>query len=426
MGKKREAAAGGNAAQELLNERKRRFIEGDRTLWIIFTVLLVISILVVYSSTAKMAYERSSSMTTTDSLRQQIMLVVMAIPTIFIFHKIDHKVFFRATPLLYYLFVILTVATYFIGSTTNGAARWIAIGPIQFQPSEGLKILTILMLARRMESRQDTINTINLLPTSWHLRDAKQKRILTENTIPLLGPVILSCAVILPAHTSSTVLIFIVSIVMLYIGRVRLGEIVKFTFVMGACGIVLLSALSLVGVGRGDTAGGRLSVWVNEWVGSGEVDASYELSDTQRAMIAIHNGGLVGEGAGHSTSRAVVIHPESDYAYAFFVSEYGLIMALILILLYLWIFFRSIEICRQCSRAFPALMSVGLGLLITCQALLHILVQVNFIPETGQTLPLISRGGTSLLFTTAAIGMILSVSRTNQLQRIENERNKTR
>ena len=282
------------------------------------------------------------------------------------------------------------------------------------------------MLARRMESRQDTINTINLLPTSWHLRDAKQKSILTENTIPLLGPVILSCAVILPAHTSSTVLIFIVSIVMLYIGRVRLGEIVKFAFVMGACGIVLLSALSLVGVGRGDTAGGRLSVWVNEWVGSGEVDASYELSDTQRAMIAIHNGGLVGEGAGHSTSRAVVIHPESDYAYAFFVSEYGLIMALILILLYLWIFFRSIEICRQCSRAFPALMSVGLGLLITCQALLHILVQVNFIPETGQTLPLISRGGTSLLFTTAAIGMILSVSRTNQLQRIENERNKTR
>lgn len=426
MTKKRDTAACGGAAQELLNERKRRFIEGDRTLWIIFTVLLVISILVVYSSTAKMAYERSSSMTTTDSLRQQIMLVVMAIPTIFIFHKVDHKVFFQATPILYYLFIVLTVATYIFGTTTNGAARWIAIGPIQFQPSEGLKILTILMLARRMESRQDNINTINLLPTSWRLRDKRQKQIITENTIPLLGPVILSCAVILPAHTSSTVLIFIVSVVMLYIGRVRLGEIVKFTLVMGTLGIILLSGLSLLDVGRGDTAGGRLSVWVDEWTGDGMVDASYDLSDTQRAMIAIHNGGLVGEGAGHSTSRAVVIHPESDYAYAFFISEYGLIIALILMLLYLWIFFRSIEICRQCTRAFPALMSVGLGLLITCQALLHILVQVNFIPETGQTLPLISRGGTSLLFTTAAIGMILSVSRTNQLQRIQNERNKTR
>lgn len=422
----RHSEEASKSAERLLNDAKRRFIEGDRTLWIIFTVLLVVSILVVYSSTAKMAYDRTSSITTTDSLRQQIMLVVMAIPTIFIVHKIDHKVFFHATPIFYFLFILLTVATYFMGTTTNGAARWIALGPIQFQPSEGLKIFTILMLARRMESRQNSINSINLLPTSWHLREAKQRKILRENTWPLLGPVIMSCAVILPAHTSSTVLIFLVSVIMLYIGRVRIGEIAKFVAIMCAVGIIGLSLLSAVGVGRGDTAGGRLSVWIHEWTSDGKVDASYDLSDTQRAMIAIHQGGLLGEGAGHSTSRAVVIHPESDYAYAFFVSEYGLIIALILMMLYLWIFFRSIEICRQCTRAFPALMSVGLGLLITCQALLHILVQVNFIPETGQTLPLISRGGTSLLFSTAALGMILSVSRTNQLQRIQNERNKTR
>jgi cell division protein FtsW len=134
-------------------------------------------------------------------------------------------------------------------------------------------------------------------------------------------------------------------------------------------------------------------------------------------MIAIHNGGLFGEGAGHSSARAVVIHPESDYAYSFFVSEYGIITALILMFLYLWIFFRSIEIFRQCSTAFPALMTLGLGLLITAQALLHILVQVNIIPETGQTLPLISRGGSSLLFTTIAFGMILSVSRKNYNER---------
>ena len=422
----RHSEEASKSAERMLNDAKRRFIEGDRTLWIIFTVLLVVSILVVYSSTAKMAYDRTSSITTTDSLRQQIMLVVMAIPTIFIVHKIDHKVFFHATPLFYFLFILLTVATYFMGTTTNGAARWIALGPIQFQPSEGLKIFTILMLARRMESRQNSINSINLLPTSWHLREAKQRKILRENTWPLLGPVIMSCAVILPAHTSSTVLIFLVSVIMLYIGRVRIGEIAKFVAIMCAVGIIGLSLLSAVGVGRGDTAGGRLSVWIHEWTSDGKVAASYDLSATQRAMIAIHQGGLLGEGAGHSTSRAVVIHPESDYAYAFFVSEYGLIIALLLMMRYLWIFFRSIEICRQCTRAFPALMSVGLGLLITCQALLHILVQVNFIPETGQTLPLISRGGTSLLFSTAALGMILSVSRTNQLQRIQNERNKTR
>lgn len=424
MGDKRKHNDNAEAARTLL-EKNRRIFEGDRTLWIIYTVLLVVSILVVYSSTAKMAYDITSKMTTTDSLRQQIMFVVLAIPAIFIVHKIDYKVFMRLTPLLYYIFIALTVATYFVGTTTNGAARWIAIGPIQFQPSEGLKILTILMLARRMESRQGNINKINLLPTSWRLSAPKQQRIIRENTIPLLGPIILSCLVIVPAHTSTAVLIFLVSIVMLYIGRVRIKELVKFTLILGTVGVLGLGAMSMVGMGRGDTAGGRLSTWANEWLGDDKVNASYELSDTQRAMIAIRNGGLFGEGAGHSTSRAVVIHPESDYAYAFFLSEYGLIIGLILMLLYLWVFFRSMEICKKCKTAFPALMTMGLGLLITCQALLHIFVQVNIIPETGQTLPLISRGGTSLLFTTLAFGMIISVSRTNQL-REENERNKNR
>ena len=394
---------------------KRSIIEGDRTLWIIFAVLIVISILVVYSSTAKMAYDITSKMTTTDALRNQIMFVILAIPLIYSVHKIDYRIFRRLTPIFYWLFIGLTIAAYIFGSQTNGAARWLPIGPFQFQPSEGLKIMTILMLARRMESRQETINKINLLPTSFRLKDKKQLAILRENTKPLLGPVIYSCAVIVPAHTSSAVIIFLASIIMLYIGRVRIREIAKFTIVMGAIGIIGLTALSLVGVGRGDTAGGRLTDWVQEWTGDGVCRTVGDMSDTQRAMVAIHNGGLFGQGAGHSTSRVVVIHPESDYAYAFFVSEYGIITALLLMLLYLWIFFRSIEICRRCTTAFPMLMTAGLGLLITIQALLHILVQVNIIPETGQTLPLISRGGTSLLFTSIAIGMILSVSRTNEL-----------
>jgi cell division protein FtsW len=206
------------------------------------------------------------------------------------------------------------------------------------------------------------------------------------------------------------VLIFIASILMLYIGRVSLRELAKFILLTSAVGILAITTMSLVGMGRGDTAGGRFSQWVNTWV-DGRHDAVYEFSDTERAMIAIHEGGLVGKGAGHSASRAAIIHPESDYAYAFFISEYGLIIALILMFLYLWIFFRSIEIFRRCTTVFPGLMTLGLGLLITCQALIHILVQVNLIPETGQTLPLISRGGSSLLFTTIAFGMILSVSR---------------
>lgn len=409
----RHDITGAEAAEELLSSR-RSILEGDRTLWIIYAILLVVSILVVYSSTAKMAYDITSQMTTTDSLRQQLMLVVaLSIPVIFIAHKINYGFYRRWTPALYYLFVVLTLATYFVGSTTNGAARWLPIGPFQFQPSEGLKIFTILMLARRMEKRQDSINKLKLLPTSLKLKDAKQQQILRENTLPILGPVVLSCVVILPAHTSSAVLIFLASVIMLYIGRVSKAEIMKFTILVITAGTLGLALLAMVGVGRGDTAGGRFSTWITEWTTDGKKEFVYELSDTERAMIAIRNGGIYGEGAGHSTSRAVVIHPESDYAYAFFTSEYGIIAAVVLMLLYLWITFRAIEICRRCTMAFPTLMTAGLGLLITCQALLHILVQVNIIPETGQTLPLISRGGSSLLFTSMAMGMILSVSRTN-------------
>lgn len=390
----------------------RRILEGDRTLWIIYAVLIVVSILVVYSSTAKMAYDITSHLTTTESLRQQIMyILVMSLPLIFIAHKINYNFYRYITRIGYWLFICLTILTYFIGATTNGAARWLPIGPIQFQPSEGLKIFTVLMLARCMERRQDVITKIKLLPTSLKLRSPEQKRILRENTIPILGPIILSCIVIAPAHISSAVIVAMVSVIMLYIGRVPKWEIFKFCSIACIAAVVGFALLSLVGIGRGGVAGDRLTTWITEWTTNGEKSRVNDLSDTERAMIAIHEGGFMGEGAGHSSSRAVIIHPESDYAFAFFTSEYGFIAAIVLMLLYLWITFRAIEICRRCPTAFLTFMTAGLGLLITCQAMLHILVQVNFLPETGQTLPFISRGGSSLMFMSIALGMILSVSR---------------
>lgn len=396
----------------------RSIFEGDRTLWIIYAVLIIVSILVVYSSTAKMAYNPSSHLTTTESLRQQIMYVlVMSLPLIYIAHKIPYNFYRYITRIGYWTFIILTIATYFVGATTNGAARWLPIGPIQFQPSEGLKIFTILMLARCMESKQDVITKIKLLPTSFKFRSPEQQKIIRENTIPILGPIVVSCLVIAPAHISSAAIVGMVSIIMLYIGRVPKWEIFKFGSLAVAGAVVAFSLLSLVGFGRGDTASGRFSTWITEWTTEGKKDYVHKLSDTECAMIAIHNGGFIGEGAGHSSSRAVVIHPESDYAYAFFASEYGFIAAIVLMLLYLWITFRAIEICRRCPTAFLTFMTAGLGLLITSQAMLHIFVQVNFLPETGQTLPFISRGGSSLMFMSIALGMIISVSRIPEKKR---------
>lgn len=391
---------------------RRHIFEGDRTLWIIYAVLIIVSILVVYSSTAKMAYATTSHLTTTESLRQQIMYVlVMSLPIIYIAHKVNYNVYRYITRIGYWTFVLLTIATYMVGIKTNGAARWLPIGPIQFQPSEGLKIFTILMLARCMERKQDVITKIKLLPTSFKFRRPEQQKIIRENTIPILWPIFVSCAVIAPAHISSAAIVGLVSLIMLYIGRVPKWEIFRFASFAVVGAVLLFSLLSLIGLGRGSTAGGRFSTWITEWTTEGKKDYVHKLSDTERAMIAIHNGGFIGEGAGHSSSRAVVIHPESDYAFAYFTSEYGLIAAIVLMLLYLWITFRAIEICRRCPNAFLTFMTAGLGLLITCQAMLHIFVQVNFIPETGQTLPIVSRGGSSLMFMSIALGMIISVSR---------------
>ena len=393
----------------------RRLFSGDRVLWIIIVVLSVISVLVVYSSTAKMAYDAHTVRSTSHFLQQQVMILGLSFGIMLFVHKIDCRIYFYLTRPAYFLSLLLTVAVYFIGATTNGAARWIPLGPFQFQPSEALKVATVLFLAQQLAGRQSKIDRIRIVPSLrfWTWRSSpEQQRIWREGTWPILMPVIASCLVIFPAHTSSAVLVFAASWVMMLIGRVRFRELMKLVG-LAAAGVVLIMALNL---GRSETAEGRVSTWIHLWTQSQRDKPVEHLSDTERSMIAIHNGGLLGEGAGQSAMRVEMIHPESDYAYAFFVEEYGLVLAVVLLMLYLWIFFRAIEIFRRCGTAFPGLLVLGLALLITCQALLHIMVTVNLIPETGQTLPLISRGGSSVLFTSVALGMILGVSRQNDEQ----------
>ncbi len=386
---------------------------GDKVLWVIVAALVIISILVVYSSTAKMGYNPREVRSTADYLRQHlIILLAMCVPIVLIVHRINCRVFNRLSGIAYFVSLALTLSVRFLGFTTNGAARWIPIFGFQFQPSEALKVATIMFLARQLASRQSVMDRLRIVPgiNPWRwFTDPEQRHIWKSGTLPILAPMLAACIVIFPAHTSSAVLVFGVSLVMMFIGRVRMSELAKIVgLAVAAVGII-----GLLGLGRADTAGGRVSTWVNLWTHSQAEKSVHDLTDTECAMIAIHEGGLIGKGAGRSAVRVEMTHPESDYIYAFFVEEYGLIMALAVLLLYLWIFFRGIEIFKRCETAFPGLLVLGLVLLITCQALLHIMVTVNLIPETGQNLPLISRGGSSMLFIAIAIGMIQSVSRQN-------------
>ena len=388
----------------------RRLFGGDRVLWVIIITLMIISVLVVYSSIAKMAYMPSSRLSTSEFLRAQLGNLAFCAFWMFVAHRINSPIYRKVSYVAFWISLALSLAVHFVGTSTNGAARWIDIGGFQFQPSEMLKVTLVMYLARVLADRQTKAPTLQIAPSlkfwTW-FKSPKQRRIWREGGLPIFLPVVLSSLVVFPSHTSSAVILFALSLAMLFIGRIHRTEIMRVILwaVVGAAFVFL------AGLGRSHTAGGRIDTWIAVWTEDRTKVDVQELSDTERSMIAINNGGIMGRGAGQSAVRVEMTHPESDYAYAFFAEEYGIIIAIMLLALYVWIFFRASEIFRNCPQKFPSMLSLGLALLITGQALLHIMVTINFLPETGQPLPMISRGGSSLLFTCIALGMILSVSR---------------
>lgn len=390
-----------------------RLFTGDRVLWTIVATLMVMSILVVYSSTAKMVYQGASDTGTYSYMFKQICFVGLGLGVMLWVHKVDYEKYRTWAWVVYGGALLLTIAAYVpgIGLVVNGARRWIPLGFMTLQPSELLKVTTIMILAKQLGARQRNIENMALLPPlefwRWGRTWRRVKRILTESTIPILGPVVLSCAVILPAHTSSAALLFVTCWIMLAIGRVRKGELGRLMMLAIAAALLAMGALN---IGRSDTAAGRMDVWISTLFGDEQVPIE-DLSDTQRSMIAIYNGGLTGMGAGQSLMRVELIHPECDYAFAFIVEEYGLLFAILIMMLYLWIFYRCKVIFDGCASGFPSLLVLGLGLMITLQALVHILVTINFAPETGQPLPFISHGGSSIISASLALGMVLGVSR---------------
>ena len=240
-----------------------KLFAGDKVLWIIIAALAVISVLVVYSSTAKMAYDAHTARSTAHFLRQQLLILFVCVPLIIIVHKINSRIYNHLALVAYAGSVLLTLAVYFIGATTNGAARWIPLGPFQFQPSEALKVATVLFLARQLAGRQSVIDKLRIIPSLNPLRWKRpdQRKIWREGTWPILAPVLLSCVVIFPAHTSSAVLVFFASWVMMLIGRVRIRELVK---LLGLAFAAVMLA-GLLNLGRSETASGRVETWIDLW-----------------------------------------------------------------------------------------------------------------------------------------------------------------
>jgi cell division protein FtsW len=364
--------------------------KGDRAIWGLVALFMIYSLLAVYSSSVGVAFMKYGG-NTTYFLRSQFFMLILSLIIIVVVHYLPYRIYFSMAGLLLIVAAGLLILTFAFGSRVNEATRWLVIPGTGFrlQTSDVAKVALILYLARTLAKYQDKLDDFMLV------------------TKYLMVPVAIICGLILPENLSTAMMIFGISLIIMFIGRV------PFKFLLAYVGMgvvaVILFALVLTVVSKDN----RVQVWKNriEHFFSGETDADGDYQSNQ-AKIAISTGGLFGKAPGHSTSRNMLPQSNSDFIFAIIVEEYGLFFGAIpLVLAYMILLFRGITIAKKCETAFPAFMVMGLIVMIVVQAILNMLVAVGLFPVTGQTLPMVSWGRTSVLVMSFSIGAILSVSR---------------
>lgn len=391
---------------------KKRLLPGDRVLWVIVAMFFAISIVVVYSATSQLGFRGGS---TADCLQKHILTLGISAGILFAFYLMGAKFMRRFTWLAYVGSWIATLIPYF-QPPINDAHRWLNLGFFMFQPSELLKIATIMLLAARLSALHYRIKQVRLLPSTFDVRkwgSGRERDIILKEMIPVVSPIAFTCMVILPDATSSALHIYVASLTLLFIAGIKLREIFKLVSVSALIATIMMSVLVLCDADRLDTIKSRIQSWagVKKVAQSEAVSVMDKYTDSERSRMAMHNGGIFGVGAGRSVMRARLTHPESDYIFAIVVEEFGLLLAFVIVLLYLWLFFRALRIFEKCTWLYAGLLVVGLALLVTSQGFLHIAVNIGAIPETGQNLPFLTQGRTSMFCASIALGIILSISR---------------
>ena len=361
-------------------------LKGDKAIWAILAVLSVFSILAVYSSTGTLAY-RVKGGDTEAYLFKHGLILLSGLFIAYLCHLLHYKKYSNAAPVLLLISIPLLVYTIGFGAEINEAKRWIQIPfvGITFQSSAFASVALIIYVARAITAKQDYIKDFN------------------SAFLPIILPILIICGLIAPADLSTAVLLFLSCIFMMFVGRVAL----QYIFLLFFLGITLFSILIALGQFFPETI--RVATWitrVTEFMSN--PDGVYQVV---QGKIAIANGEVFGLGPGNSIQRNFLPSPYSDFIYAIICEEYGIFGGLIVIGLYLLLMFRVTRLVTKSPKAFGAMLAMGLATSLVLQAFANIAVSVNVIPVTGLTLPLISMGGTSILFTCMAFGMILSVSK---------------
>jgi cell division protein FtsW len=355
-------------------------LKGDPIIWAIVILLSIISILVVYSATGTLAYKYKGGNTETYIVKHAF-LVFISLGVMWAVHKIPYKTFGLIGRFLLLISVPLLIFTYFFGSNINEANRWLTIPVIDqaFQPSDLAKLALIATLASFLARKQRNI------------RDFK------STFIPVMIAVGIICGLIGMANMSTAVLLLTTCLLLMFIGRVPL----RYTFIIVMVGMLALTAAVFFGQ-RGGTFVSRIENFV-----SGD-EIPYQ---AEQSYIAISTGGIKGKGPGNSEQRNSLPHPYSDFIYAIIIEEYGLIGGGTVLMLYLALLYRGMRIVASSTKPFGGLLSAGLSFALVLQAMVNMAVSVGLGPITGLPLPLLSMGGTSLIFTGFSLGIILSVSR---------------
>ena len=365
-----------------------RKIKGDKVIWLVVIFLSIFSLLAVYSSTGSLAYKYQSGNTEYYMIKH-FLILLFGFAIIYFTHRIKYTNYSRIFQIALYIAIPLLLLTLIIGLSIHEAPRYIKLPfNLSFQTSDFAKLTLIMYLARLLTKKQDEINNLK------------------STFIPLVIPVFIVCALILPANFSTAAMLFTTSLILMFIGRIKL----KFIFSLIGISLVALIIFLLILYNLPGEKQGRLWTWkhrIEQFVGNENGD-TYQV---EQSKIAIASGGILGKGPGNSNQRNYLPHPYSDFIFSIIIEEYGLAGGVTIVILYLILFFRAVKIITKTPKKFGAFLTFGVSFSLVFQAMINMGVAVNLLPVTGQPLPLISMGGTSIWFTSISIGIILSVSK---------------
>lgn len=379
---------------------------GDKVIWALVILLALVSLLAVYSATGSLAYKNYKG-NTEIYLFKQVAFIIIGVLVVYFAHLVNYTVYARVATILFLLCIPLLIYTLFFGVRMNEGSRWIRLPLINMtmQTSDLAKLALFMYLARLLSRKQDVI------------KDFK------KGFLPVMAPVAITCMLIAPANLSTALLLGASCMMLLFIGRARTKHILL------VAGVALIPIMFLViaavtrhKAGEQETATvaksssglfGRVDTWigrVENFIYGGKEADDDDMYQVNQAKMAIAKGGLLGVGPGHSTMRDYLPQAYNDFIFAIIIEEYGFAGGMFIVFIYLVFLYRCIRIFKRCPYAFGAFLALGLSFTLAIQAIANMAVTVNLFPVTGVTLPLVSMGGSSFIFTCLAIGIILSVA----------------